>query len=64
FYTNRGRSCRILRIKHKRPSVHTKVTAAPGTVITGLYGTESPEECDDITAMGVITEEVGDDDDA
>ncbi|KAH6856678.1 hypothetical protein B0I37DRAFT_334220 [Chaetomium sp. MPI-CAGE-AT-0009] len=58
LYTNRSRSCRILDIKHKRPSVDAKVTAAPGTVITGLYGAENPDENIDITAMGVITEEV------
>jgi len=40
FYTNRGRSCRIFKLKRKGHIVHTKVTAAPGTAITGLYATE------------------------
>jgi hypothetical protein len=85
--TNRGRSCCIFEIKqHKWRAVDTKVAAAPGTVITGLYATEvreiqehhahshfvtdhdwyiqSPEECDDITAMGVITEDIGEAEDA
>ena len=43
LYTNRGRSCCIFKIKHKRGAVHTKVTAAPGIVITGLYATEVRE---------------------
>ncbi|KAL2145255.1 hypothetical protein VTI28DRAFT_7623 [Corynascus sepedonium] len=62
IYTNRGRSCCILKIKHKRPGVDIKFTAATGTAITGLYATEIPEQGDDITAMGVTTDEVGEGD--
>ncbi|KAK3897030.1 hypothetical protein C8A05DRAFT_20125, partial [Staphylotrichum tortipilum] len=64
LFTNRGKSCAILpHVNYTTGVVDAEVRAAPGMGITGLYGTERPEEGDDIAAMGVITEDVSDVDD-
>ncbi|PNY29109.1 Uncharacterized protein TCAP_00984 [Tolypocladium capitatum] len=57
-FTNRGRSCLFCH-GEPRPSLVTKrLMGAPGTTITGIYGSQDAASGCGITALGVISEKI------